>query len=239
MTSMRRVRDSCPTLAEAKPAFLSEWDSELDGEKQPSDYTIGSDRKLWWRCKKNPAHSWEASPSNRYHGRTDCPYCAGRKVDESNCLATTHPSLAAEWDTFKNLELCPNNLTSGSHKRVHWKCKQSHEWTAPVYSRANGRGCPYCRGYYTSPENSVAALRPDLVMEWHPEKNGSLNPTDMSLGSDRTIWWRCKFGHEWSATMYNRDHNGSGCPRCTRQSSKPEIRCFPSCVQYFQTFVTE
>ncbi|WP_350227456.1 zinc-ribbon domain-containing protein [Burkholderia sp. lyk4-R2A-23] len=36
----------------------------------PSDYTIGSGCKVWWRCRTNPMHFWEASPSNRYYGET-------------------------------------------------------------------------------------------------------------------------------------------------------------------------
>jgi hypothetical protein len=225
MTSKQRTPYLRLTLAKANPAFLSEWDNELNGEKQPSNYTVGSDRTVWWRCKKNPAHSWDASISNRYYGGTGCPYCAGRKVDASNCLATTHPSLAAEWHPFKNSEL-PTDVFSGSHKKIHWRCAQGHEWPARVYSRASGRGCPYCAGYYLSPESSIAVLRPDLLLDWHPEKNASLKPTDLSLGSDRTVWWLCKFGHEWHTTVQNRHRHGSGCPKCSKQSSKPEVRCF-------------
>lgn len=226
MTSKRRIRYSCPTLVEANPKFLLEWDSELNGESRPSDYTLGSDRKVWWRCRKNSAHIWSASPSNRYYGETGCPYCTGRKLDESRSIALTHPDLAAQWCPLKNNALRPTDVSSGSHKKVNWRCKKGHEWMAAVYSRANGRGCPFCSGYYVQSENSVAALRPDLLMDWHPEKNGSLSPTEVSLGSEKAIWWRCRYGHEWQATLQNRHHNGSGCPKCTRQSSRPEIRLF-------------
>jgi hypothetical protein len=226
MNKKRGARYSRPTLSEANPPFLGEWDNELNGEAERAQFTIGSDFKLWWRCSINPAHRWQASPSNRFYGKTGCPYCAGRKVNFTNCLATTHPDLARQWHPSKNNDLTPETVSAGSHKKAYWQCENGHEWKAAIHSRSLGRGCPYCRGYYASPESSVGAQRPDLLADWHPTKNTSLDPKEVSLGSDKLIWWVCRYGHEWQARVYSRHSLGSGCPKCTRQTSKPEIRCF-------------
>ncbi|HEY9740288.1 MAG TPA: zinc-ribbon domain-containing protein, partial [Coleofasciculaceae cyanobacterium] len=63
-------------------------------------------------------------------------------------LSITHPQLAGQWHPTKNGSLTPDQVVSGSHKKVWWKCSKEsdHEWDAAIYSRVGGRGCPYCGG---------------------------------------------------------------------------------------------
>jgi hypothetical protein len=72
---------------------------------------------------------------------------------------------------------------------------------------------------------------PQLLAEWHPERNGSLTPETVSAGSGRLIWWRCAGGadHVWRAKPNNRT-NGSGCPFCANKrvsSTNNLAACFP------------
>ena len=61
---------------------------------------------------------------------------------------------------------------------------------------------------------SIAEERPDLLCEWDYEKNGLLQPTDVTCGSHRYIWWKCKnCGYSWQAVAKNRVY-GNGCPAC-------------------------
>jgi hypothetical protein len=60
---------------------------------------------------------------------------------------------------------------------------------------------------------SLAAENPHLARQWHPRKNGTLTPKDVTLKSGRKAWWLCKRGHEWEATVASRS-NGTGCPYC-------------------------
>lgn len=53
----------------------------------------------------------------------------------------------------------------------------------------------------------------ELLSEWHKEKNGDLSPRDLTYGSSRKVWWVCKNGHEWQASVYTR-RSGRGCPYC-------------------------
>ena len=66
----------------------------------------------------------------------------------------------------------------------------------------------------------LAALRPELVAEWHPTKNGDLTPKDVTPGSTKRVWWMCSEGHEWVAMVSNRS-KGSGCPYCTGKKVLP------------------
>ena len=55
---------------------------------------------------------------------------------------------------------------------------------------------------------------PHLVNQWHPSKNGDLDLAKITHGSKQTVWWACeRCGGEWSARVYNRTLNSSGCSR--------------------------
>lgn len=60
---------------------------------------------------------------------------------------------------------------------------------------------------------SLAASHPELVLELHPTRNGSLDPKLIAAGSPRKLWWRCRGGHEWRARVADRS-SGRGCPAC-------------------------
>jgi len=57
---------------------------------------------------------------------------------------------------------------------------------------------------------------PDLVKQWHPTKNGTIKPEDITAGSDRKYWWKCVNGpdHEWEAQARSRTKKKSRCPCC-------------------------
>lgn len=63
-------------------------------------------------------------------------------------------SLIDEWNWKKNneLNLKPDKITLGSRKKPWWICKYcGYEWSAFVYDRDHGKGCPKCaKKYQTS-----------------------------------------------------------------------------------------
>lgn len=61
--------------------------------------------------------------------------------------------------------------------------------------------------------NDLATINPELAKEWHPIKNGNLLPNMVSAGSNKTVWWIGKCGHEWQAVISSRNI-GVGCPFC-------------------------
>src|ERR1700677_3423902 len=112
------------------------------------------------------------------------------------------PQLVAEWHPTLNGEATPGDFSSGSGRKVWWKCAKGpdHEWAASPNSRTRGlTGCPYCARRRVSVTNSLARARPDLALQWHPERNGTLTPDQVAVGSSRRVWWRCPVDvdHEW------------------------------------------
>ena len=57
------------------------------------------------------------------------------------------PEIAKEWNREKNGNLLPEDVLSGSGKKVWWKCsKCGYEWQTAVHLRTgkNQTGCPIC-----------------------------------------------------------------------------------------------
>ncbi len=62
-------------------------------------------------------------------------------------------------------------------------------------------------------ENSLASRYPELAKQWHPDKNGFVTPDKVSYASGKVFWWKGECGHEWRASVVNRQR-GNGCPIC-------------------------
>ena len=132
--------------------LCDEWNYEKNGEITPQSVTYGSHAKVWWKCSKG--HEWEAQVKSRTYNH-GCPFCSGTNKKaikgvndlETWCRQNDKVYILDEWDTIKNGELTPDNVTWGSHKRIHWKCSKGHAWEAVVKERTKIRGnrCPVCR----------------------------------------------------------------------------------------------
>jgi hypothetical protein len=87
------------------------------------------------------------------------------------------------------------------------------------------------KGFFVYPikTDSLLIKNPILSQEWHPTLNGDLKPEHVSCGSDKKVWWTCKEGHVWSASVYSRNF-GHNCIECykiykqIKQNNKPVKR---------------
>ena len=132
--------------------LLVEWNSQKNGSVTPKNVSKGSHIKVWWKCSKG--HEWEAQIKSRTYNH-GCPYCSGtnkRAVTGDNdlvtwCVANDKQYILDEWDYEQNAGLRPELLTFSSHKRINWKCKKGHTWSAVVKERTKFKGnmCPICR----------------------------------------------------------------------------------------------
>ena len=199
-------------LLTLSPKLAGEWHYEKNNGLTPSNVMPNSNIKVWWECRKG--HEWQAVIAHRYKG-SGCPYCTGQKVlIGQNDLLTINPTLAKEWNYEKNGDLRPEEVSANSHKKVWWICSQGHEWQAYISNRSKGIGCPYCAGQKVLPgQNDLLTINPALASEWNYEKNNGLMPSDVMARSGKAVWWKCKEGHEWQATITNRN-KGRGCPYC-------------------------
>ena len=117
----------------------------------------------------------------------------------------------------RNGDLDPRRLYQYSLVRAWWRCAldSTHEWESTIAARVKrGTGCPFCAGRAAGPTTSLAALYPDVAVEWHPEKNAPLSPGDVVPGAAANVWWRCRLGHEWQSRICERTRRGRGCRLC-------------------------
>ena len=142
------------------------------------------------------------------------------------CIEHKREDLLSEWDYEKN-DIGPESTSFGSNIKVWWKCKSGHpSWKASPNNRANHHtGCPYCAGRKVlAGDNDLATKYPHIAAEWNYEKNGELKPTQVTAHSNRKVWWKCEFGHDYQARINARTVEHIGCSKCSkeRRSSFPE-----------------
>lgn len=201
------------SLVAAEPELAKQWHPTKNGTLTPEQVAPGTHRAVWWRCPQG--HEWRAQVKSRTGG-AGCPVCANKRVIPGvNDLGTSHPELAAQWHPEKNNALIPQKVVAGTCRKVWWRCEQGHEWQASIQSRVKGRGCPVCANKVIVPGvNDLAGVYPQLARQWVQEKNGGLRPDQVSIYSNRRVWWRCELGHQWQSVIARRTANGSACPYC-------------------------
>ncbi|MCL4419194.1 zinc-ribbon domain-containing protein [Patescibacteria group bacterium] len=195
------------------PEIAKEWHTIKNRALTPDKVTKGSGKKVWWLCPKR--HEYQAQVSSRTRLHSGCPYCAGKKSTKNNNLMVFFPKLSKEWHPTKNSSLTPNDVTKASGKKVWWLCSNGHEYIASISNRAlKNTGCPYCLGRKASKDNNLALLFPQLAKEWHPNKNSSLTPEEVTKSSNKKAWWLCPKKHQYYASINARTSNNTGCPYC-------------------------
>lgn len=215
--------------------LLDDWNIEKNIIK-PEDIIIASGKKVWWKCHIC-GYEWTDSPSDKLH-KHGCPNCNKKKRSKNiqltyiknagGSLADKYPELLEEWDWEKNTDIDPRKIVSGYSKKVWWKCKNCrYEWQATCASRTrpNSTGCPKCGRQKQAASRQATILKngaitlsvsnPDIAADWDYEKNGKLLPTNVTHGSGRKVWWKCKkCGTEWQAVICERTRGRRKCPFC-------------------------
>lgn len=212
-----------PTLAEAHPELLAEWDTERNGDLDPSILTPGSHQEVWWRCSADASHPrWRTLVVDRAvagHGCRACMATAARRPVQDRSLAAVRPDLLPEWNVSRNGSTTPRDVAASSQIPVWWTCRTcSHEWETTPNQRNNlGRGCPACAGVVVSEQNALPTIFPEREAQWHPTRNGDLRPEDVSFGMRRRVWWQhAACGYEWQESIRHRTgRGGKTCPQCS------------------------
>ncbi len=206
-------------LATKNPDLFLEWDEEANHPLKLTSISMASNKKVWWRCRENSSHTWEASPNTRT--KSGCPVCAGIKIVVGiNDLATSHPEISSEWAEDLNQGHTPHQVSRGSNQKVWWRCKSysNHTWLSTITNRSKrGDGCPICsNSQVLEGFNDLATKFPELARSWDVEKNSPLLPSQVLFGSEAKVWWTCSADsrHSWSAKISSRSAQNTGCPIC-------------------------
>lgn len=211
------------------PECEKEWDQEKNDPLTVFDVRPGSNRKAWWKCDKG--HTYQRIINLKVRDDAQCPYCSGKKVIEGlNDIFTLYPLLKEEWDFSKNISLNPRQLSSGSGKKVWWKCRIcGYAWNTSVSNRAKetGTGCPACAGKAVfKGYNDLESNHPEVVAFWDFDKN-TIPPSEIVSGSEKIMWWKCSKGHSFSRKVFLQVERNS-CPICANRLIISGINDFKS-----------
>ncbi|MCU0342564.1 MAG: zinc-ribbon domain-containing protein [Ignavibacterium sp.] len=133
-------------------------------------------------------------------------------------LKEKYPELIKEWHPTKNGKLTPDNVTAMSGKKVWWIClkNKDHVYPQRISYHVKSKKCPICSGKKVAKSNSLATLFPQIAKEWHPTKNGTLTPNDVTANSHVDVWWQCPINekHAYKSRIDQRTKRNSKCPIC-------------------------
>ena len=137
------------------------------------------------------------------------------KSEKANSIAAKRPEVAKQWDYERNGSVKPEHISYTSNKKFYWKCEKGHSWSAIVYNRCRGVGCPYCAGrILVVGENDLLSQNPELAKQWDYKANGELRPDQITVNNHKKVGWECPTcHHHWKASVCNRNIGG-GCPKC-------------------------
>ena len=216
----------------------------------PNDYPVESLRG------KHFDFDWESCIISRNKGQ-GCPYLTGRAIWPGfNDLATVNQELAVQWHPTKNGNLKPTQVTANAGMKVWWLLRYKvpndypvkslrgklfkFEWEAYISNRNRRQGCPYLIGKAVWPGfNDLATINPELAAQWHPTKNGNLNPTQITANTTKKAWWLLCYNvpndypvkslrgrylkFEWESCISNRN-KGVDCPYLTTSKGEKYIK---------------
>ena len=123
------------------------------------------------------------------------------------------------WDIEKNLAigLIFENVTKGMGRKAWWKCPIHGGYQQEIRLKANGKGCPFCAGKQVHILDCLETTHPEIAKQWHPTLNGILTPKNVTIGSNKIVWWYCEKHKEAYLQKISNKKRGSGCPYCSGQ----------------------
>lgn len=133
----------------------------------PNEISYGTGDYYLWNCPKCKSE-YTAIPKDRMQDQ-NCPYCAGHKINHTNCIANTHPEVV---NLLKDKEM-GYKLTSQSDKKVDFVCPScKREVGLKIVSNITNYGlsCHYCSDGISYPEKFISNLLYQLNIYFEPQK---------------------------------------------------------------------
>ena len=239
------------------PSIASDWDVEKNIDLKIENIDTHDKKSVWWICSSG--HSYAVSTFTRV--RTNgCKYCnkeANKQKQRSarikKGISTSigdSPKFLSIWNYDLN-KVSPYEITISSNVVISWKCQCGNLWEMSPKSISRRRSeqikfkCLNC----VSKEQSEISLNsrrkntklllkdvlPQLRESWDFEKN-DIEFDKVFPVANTKYWWKCHFGHSWSASAQNRNLARSGCPECSGSgTSKIEIYILCELRKIFST----
>ena len=217
-------------IENGKEDWLALWDEELNGGCTPKDVSYASNKKYYFKCPRGLHNSEQKRISNLTNGNTSfkCNSCNSF----GQYLIDTYGEKALEkyWDYKKNGNLNPFEIPKASNKKVWIRCDKGlhdseEKRIADLTSGNTEFKCNAC--------NSIGQYLIDTYGEdaldkyWDYEKNGNLNPFEISRGSAKKVWIKCQEDEKHGSYLIHCNSftsRGRRCPICKESHGERKIR---------------
>jgi hypothetical protein len=197
----RRVQDRKLTLQDAQVAA-----AEKEG-KCLSNIYVNNHNPLSWECCHG--HQWETSLSSVKQGRW-CPACANIKRGKTRLSHTIDEMRAVAKSRGGE---CLSEIYPQSREKLHWRCKEGHEWHALSAKILARQWCPTCS--QESRKSKVTRLSIDDARAIAKERKGSCLSI-VYINTSEKLRWQCEHEHDIFEMSLGAVKKGSWCPRCGR-----------------------
>ena len=131
--------------------------------------SYGSGEQFIWNCSEyGKLHEHSCSMTGKLKSPYRCSYCNGCLINETNCLASTHPHIA---EMLFNVEES-KNITYGMSNKMIFKCTCCGEEMLKPLSYVVKKGyihCKKCSDFTSYPEKFILSLLDFLNIEFKSE----------------------------------------------------------------------
>lgn len=164
------------------------------------------DRKLRFKCSKCGSE-YDMSPSNYIWSGCRCPYCSGKRVNETNNLGLLGSMLG-----YSELNPLPaSDVHIHSSKKIIWRCNNGHYYEASPEHRLTGgkTGCPIC-------SNNVILKGFNDLETWYPVMYRMIkdNAGTIAINSQQHLTFKCEeCKYEFVATPLSMHKRRHYCPK--------------------------
>ena len=233
----RTTPDVGESLVDLHPKLADQWHPTKNGEVGPNQVKESHSKAVWWLCGEC-GREWKISPRQRVVAGAGCRRCSSQEAGKrrrtpgpGESLAETYPAVAAEWDAIRNGELTPSDVKPETTQHVWWECSNcGYGWKSQIATRTKrGHGCKRCASAKLSSAKrkpkqgqSLADVKPAVLILWHPTRNVGLAPTELTPSSHTKVWWLCPdCGNEWQATPRSPGCRSCSMKRVGKQQAQP------------------
>ena len=200
------------------------FDEEKNG-CTTKDVGYKSNLKWWFKCP-NGIHE-----SEQYHmlfvtarpnKKLECRKC--NSVAQIIIDRFGQEYLDQHWSEENSIS--PWNISAGSGKKIIVQCTKAkyHVYEQTAKSFTKGIGCPYCINRKVHPNDSLAAVFPDIIDRWS-DKNDK-TPYEYSPHSELKIWLKCPCGKhdDYMQKIANAFIYNFRCPKCSLEETSARMR---------------
>lgn len=192
----------------------------------PYEVTYGSNREVYWKCENGHLRLQKISHKLK-HPYAECPLCKAQRLNKLSLYdwCKTHRfggTIEEEWagKDINNNTIDIKDISYIADLSVQWKCRNGHSWSQSVVSRTTEQQC--CKictemAKTVNKDYSVETLLNKMKSKTkfvQIKGYTGVSPKDIWYRSRLNTVWRCKKGHLYEMTPYEKCIEMHKCPKC-------------------------